>query len=241
MKKTIAMMLTLSMLFSATALAVSRDDAQAAATALVGEGAVLKDSDRDDGYFEFEFRDDAANYDVLVDEQSGEVVRLEMEYHAVGKADAATLDEAAARAAVTEAVPGAVIHYALLEQSTKSCEWKVFYTDGEDAVVATLHAQMGDPETIEVFYGAAANLLTADTAVETISTQKGTQEILELDLELDDDTGSLRYEGEARLDGQVYEFELTATSGSANVQAYSWGSGTDTASDGPSIIKWKRD
>ena len=104
MKKTIAMMLTLSMLFGATALAVSRDDAQAAATALVGEGAVLKDSDRDDGYFEFEFRDDAANYDVLVDEQSGEVVRLEMEYHAVGKADAATLDEAAARAAVTEAV-----------------------------------------------------------------------------------------------------------------------------------------
>lgn len=242
MKKTIAMMLTLSLLFGATALAVSRDDAQSTAQALVGEGAALRDSDRDDGYFEFEFRDDAADYDVLVDEQSGEIVYLEIEYHAVGKAGTATLDEAAAREAVTTAVLGAVVHYALLEQSAKSCEWKAFYTDGEDAVVATLHAQTGDPEKIEIFYGAAASLLTADTAVEAIRTQKGAEEILELDLELDDDTGSLRYEGEARLDGQVYEFELTAISGSGNVQAYAWGSQTqDTATSGPSIIKWKRD
>ena len=221
MKKTITLLLAMSMLLGASALAVSREDAQSAAQARVGAGATLVESDRDDGYYEFEFSDDAARYDVLVDEQSGEVVMQSIEYRGMRKASSAAVDEAAARQAVTEAAPEAQIHYVLLEQDDGAYEWNLFYTDGEDAVIASVQAESGEIRQYEIYYGAAAEILTADQAVEALTASRGTMEILELDLDLDEDTGTLRYDGNARVDGRVYEFEMTAAHGD--------------------IVKWERD
>lgn len=116
--------------------------------------------------------------------------------------------EAAAVEALLKEVPGAVVHYALLDTDNRRAEWDIFFTDG------TLLGECEvDAETFEIrklkSYEAPADALTADKAIEALKAAKGDVEITEFDLDRDD--GSLWYEGDCLLDGRRYEFEMNVS------------------------------
>lgn len=110
-------------------------------------------------------------------------------------------------AAMKVSLPEAVVNYAVREYDDGRYEWDLFFTQG---------GQMGECEVLEssneirkvTLYEKPEGALTADEAMALLSQSKGALTIL--DLELDRDGGSLRYEGEAELGGKRYEFEMTA-------------------------------
>lgn len=113
-----------------------------------------------------------------------------------------------ALAAVKVSLPEAAVDYAVRERDDGRYEWDVFFTQGN---------QLGEVEVLEstneirrvTLYERPEGALTAGEAMALLAEKKGAVKIL--DLELDRDGGSLRYEGEAELDGKRYEFEMRVT------------------------------
>ena len=113
-----------------------------------------------------------------------------------------------ALAAVKVSLPEAVVDYAVRERDDGRYEWDVFFTQGN---------QLGEVEVLEstneirrvTLYEKPEDALTAGEAMALLAEKKGAVKIL--DLELDRDGGSLRYKGEAELDGKRYEFEMRVT------------------------------
>lgn len=113
--------------------------------------------------------------------------------------------------------PGAVVDYAVRERDDGRYEWDLFFT---------LDGQLGQAEISEdgyevrkvKFYEMPLDGLKAADAMAALTLEKG--EITIIDLELDRDDGSIRYEGEASLGDKRYEFEISITG---------------------SIIEWERD
>ncbi|MBR5303144.1 MAG: hypothetical protein IKU38_09935 [Clostridia bacterium] len=111
-------------------------------------------------------------------------------------------------AAVKVSLPEAVVDYAVRERDDGRYEWDLFFTQGN---------QLGEVEVLEssneirkvTLYEKPEGALTAGEAMALLAKQKGAVQII--DLELDRDGGSLRYEGEAELDGKRYEFEMRVT------------------------------
>ena len=116
--------------------------------------------------------------------------------------------ENAAVQAVLNEVPGAVIHYAALDEDNRRAEWDIFFTDG-----TMLGECEVDAETFEIrkirSYEASPGALTADKAIEALKAAKGELEVIEFDLDRDD--GELWYEGDCLLDGRRYEFEMSVS------------------------------
>lgn len=212
-KKIFAILMVMAIFMTTAALAVTMDEAQTAAQALVGADAVLQESDRDDGSYEFDFQDADRRYEVNVHSESGVAYRVETERMGVKKASSAALDEAAARAAAAEAVPGAVQHYVLLEQDDGRYEWKVFYSEEGAYGICSIQAETGEVRATEVFYDLPEGTLTADQAVDALTAAKGALTLRELDLDLEERSGGYAYEGKAEMNGTVYEFELNAATG----------------------------
>lgn len=113
-----------------------------------------------------------------------------------------------AMAAVKVSLPEAVVDYAVRERDDGAYEWDFFFTQG---------SQIGECEVTEstneirkvTLYEMPEGALTAGEAMALLAEKKGTLTIT--DLELERDGGSLRYEGEAELDGRRYEFEMLVT------------------------------
>ena len=111
-------------------------------------------------------------------------------------------------AAAKVSLPEAVVDYAVRERDDGRYEWDLFFTQG---------SQIGEVEVIEstneirkvTLYEKPEGALTASEAMALLAEKKGAIEII--DLELDRDGGSLRYEGEAELSGKRYEFEMRIT------------------------------
>ena len=213
MKRTFAILMCLAILAAPAALAVTMDEAQTAAQAVAGADAVLRESDRDDGNYEFEFQDESKHYEVHVNGESGAVYKAETALLGAKKASGAALDEAAARAAAAEALPGATLHYALLEEDDGRFEWKVFYSEGTSLGICSIQAETGEAYATEVFYDLPEGTLTADRAVDALIAAKGALTLRELDLDLEERSGKYYYEGKAELNGTVYEFEISAATG----------------------------
>ena len=113
-----------------------------------------------------------------------------------------------ALAAAKVSLPEAVVDYAVRERDDGRYEWELFFTQG---------SQIGEVEVIEstneirkvTLYEKPEGALTASEAMALLAEKKGAIQII--DLELDRDGGSLRYEGEAELSGKRYEFEMRIT------------------------------
>ncbi|MBP3428286.1 MAG: hypothetical protein J6M47_08515 [Clostridia bacterium] len=122
-----------------------------------------------------------------------------------------------AAAALQAHTPGAQVDYAVRERDDGRYEWDLFFTLG---------GQLGEAEIAESDYAVRRvrqvdmpeGGLTASQAMAVLAQEKGDITIIDLELERDD--GSLRYEGEAELDGKRYEFEISVTG---------------------KIVEWKRD
>lgn len=213
MKKILMTMLLAALVVTPTALADTKDDALNAAQALAGETATLRESDMDDGVYEFEFRDDTNNtrIDISADGQTGSILKMETEYVGVQRAGQAALDETQAKEAAQAILSEtAAVDYALLETDDGSYEWKLFYSDNGDLGLLTLQAGTGEVLSQEVYY--APDALTASDAVAALESAKGAVQIQELDMDLNDAL-ALNYDGKATLDGTVYEFELRGQDG----------------------------
>lgn len=210
MKKILAALIALTMILTLTALAATKDEAQTTAQQLAGEQAKLIESDEDSGVYEFEFRDDAARYDVDILSASGDVLSFETEYSGVPKATQSILTEADAQARVLEQFPTAQIHLTVPEKDDDGCTYEVFFSDGGVLSEATLNAESGELLRLET-YPAAQNLLTADQIPALITAQADGATLAELELSYDD--GRYVYDGEATVGNARYSFEFSAADG----------------------------
>ena len=110
-----------------------------------------------------------------------------------------------AMAAMRVSLPEATLDYAVRERDDGRYVWNLFYTQGETFGVCRVDEEKNEISRVEIF-APEAGALKASEAMALLAQQKGALTVTEL--EIDRDGGSLRYEGEAELDGRRYEFEI---------------------------------
>lgn len=176
-------------------------------SAYIPDTAQIVETERDDGFTETEYRDaDGSEYSLYTD-NSGAVRALKYDSSQDSTATEATLTAEEAFAFITAVYPNARLLMANAERDDGRCEWVVLFADGGVIGEYELDAATGAILEYVLFYGVAEDV----DPVGVISASYAGAEILNLDLGHDD--GRLVYEGEARLDGGVYEFAVDADSG----------------------------
>ena len=209
MKKTFVTVLLAVLLVAAVSLA--EDLLLDAAWAMLTEVAKLVERDMDDGVYEYDFRSDAAQYEVVMT-ADGAPLLLKTAYTGVKGSESAVLDEAAAvSAALAHAGEGASADLALLTRSDKRYLWTVFVVNGADVLEYEINAGTGEIREVEVYYGASGGVLPS-ALLAKLKADKGDITLTDMDLELDD--GRLVCTGEATLGSARYEFEALASDGS---------------------------
>ena len=197
---TLVLALVLSAAMNA-AMAETLDDARAKAQSLAGDQATLIESERDDGLYEFEFRDDSARYDIHIRADDGAVIEFETTYANVPRGSDFILTEADARAKAAARFPDAAVSLAIAERDDGGAVYEVFLTvDGAPAAI-TVNAETGEIRSVKL-YPAAAGALTADKLAEIVPGPFS-------ELELSYDDGRYLYEGEVGRE----EFEADAFTG----------------------------
>lgn len=169
MFKRIATMLLALLLVTTAALAES--STLEAAKSLVPETAALTETDRDDGLWEYDFRDGDMRYEVVVNSTSA--VLLTTRNTAVKPSAANTLTAETATAGII----GEIL-YAQAEKDDGRWVWKLIVQEETDLVEYDLNAETGEIIEVERYFSATLELPTR--------TYK------RLDLELDD--GRLRWD-----------------------------------------------
>lgn len=203
MRKLVVHVLALMLIFAVHAAhAETLDDARNTAQALVGNQAELVKSEAEDGLYEFEFRDDAARYEVDIRSGDGAVIEFETSYFNVPKASELVLTEAEARAKAMAKYPDAEVTLAIAERDDDDgAVYEIFLTTSGAPATLTVNAETGDIRRIEL-YPAAAGALGADRIAEIVVSP-----LEALELSWEDNT--YVYEG----DTQVAEFEIDAFTG----------------------------
>ncbi len=212
LRKLTVLLTTLMLCLTVHALAATRDEALTTARQLVGQQAELLESDEDDGVYEFEFRDDAARYDVGIRASDGAVIGFETEYAGVPRAASAVLTEAEAKAKAVALYPDAAVSLALPGREDGGEVYEVFFTTAGAPAELTVNAETGDIQRVTL-YPAAAGAIPADRVLEIVRTRDPGAAVTELELDYDRD--GYRYEGETAetefginaLTGDVLEWE----------------------------------
>lgn len=122
-----------------------------------------------------------------------------------------------AAAALQAHTPGAQVDYAVRERDDGRYEWELFFIAGGQLGAAEIPEGTDTVRSVRQ-YDMPEGGMTASQAMAALAQEKGDVTIIDLELERDD--GSLRYEGEAELDGKRYEFEISMTG---------------------KVVEWKRD
>lgn len=161
-KKFATMLLALLLVTTAAPAESSVSDA---AKALVPPAAALTESERDDGLWEYDFRDGDMRYEVVLDGQMP--ILLTTRNTAVKAAAANTLTAETAVSGIT----GEIL-YAQAEKDDGRWVWKIIVQEETDLVEYDLHAETGEIIEVERYFSATLALPSA--------TYK------RLDLELDD-------------------------------------------------------
>lgn len=207
MKRLLPLLVILILALTAGALAASRDESLAIARKQVPEAAQLTESDSDDGIFEFEFRDDSARYDVAVRALDGAVLEVETGFTGIPRAAdfLLTADEAAGKAGISNA------DLILPERDDAGAVYEIFVSKDGVRQTITLNAETAQTIRTET-YPAASDALTADAIARIVSEKQPGAELTELELE-PTDGGRYVYDGEARVDGREFSFEINAANG----------------------------
>ena len=216
-KKWMTAIVAVLMVMTMAATAAGEEAAEAKARAIVGESARLKEWDLDDGYYEYEYIDGSVSYEVLVDAWSGEVSRIEKRDESVRKAGEGTLTQAEAEAAAEEASAGGTVGIRAAGAGRRAVRMEGVRAQGERSEpVYGAGAERSNLRRGDV--PAGRSVMSAEEAVAALKAAQGDVEVTELDLELNDNTHTLRYEGKAQSDGRRYEFEMDAADG----KLYKW-------------------
>lgn len=110
-------------------------------------------------------------------------------------------------AALMVSLPDAAVDYAVRERDDGRYEWNLFFTQNGSLGVCKVLEEKNEIRRVEL-YAMREGMLLASEAVAELQTIKPGAVVVDLDLDWDD--GVLCYEGDARLDGKRYEFEMTA-------------------------------
>ena len=113
-----------------------------------------------------------------------------------------------ALAAFKVSMPDAVVDYTVRDRDDGRYEWDIFFTQGSQLGLCEVLESTNEIRRVKL-YEKAAGALNASEAMAKLAEKKGAITVTDLDLDWDD--GSLRYEGDAQLDGKRYEFEMKAT------------------------------
>lgn len=216
MKKRIAI-LTLLMTSTLLGSAVALTDAETetAARPYVPADSVYLYTEKDDGMYEVVFRAEATGemFEVKVDPATGAALKVESDKKGAEGAKEATLTGEQTAAAVEAAYPGARIVWQDAEKDDGLHAIKVFIvTDGLYGTL-DLNAATGDILERDLSVGEYAEdgVTTEAAARAQVAAYRPGAEIVRI--EMDKDDGQVYWEGEARLDGQRYEFTISAATG----------------------------
>jgi uncharacterized membrane protein YkoI len=174
----------------------------------IPETAESVETERDDGFTKTTYRDqDGSEYELYVDQDNNvRVMKYDSERDSTATEVALTAEEAFAF--VTAVYPNArLIASDSDDDDDGGREWTVLFADGDIIGEYELDAATGDVLEYTLFYG-----VTAETdPLSVITGSYPGAEIVHLDLSMDD--GRLEYDGEARMNGDIYEFTVDVDSG----------------------------
>lgn len=161
MKKLATMLLVLLLASTAVQAETSSLDA---AKALVPPSAMLIDAEREDGLWEYEFRDEDFLYEVILDGEQAVALTEKNLALRPAKANALTQEKA------IENIEGEIL-YVRAHREDGGWIWKVIVRQEEHLVEYELHAETGEIMEKEIYFSASLKLPETDRP---------------LDLELDD-------------------------------------------------------
>lgn len=110
--------------------------------------------------------------------------------------------------AVKASLPDAVVDYAVREKKKDGGEWNLFFTWGDQIGMCKVSENTNEVHRVKLFKK-EEGMLTASEVIAKLEKKKGALTVMNMELENDD--GRITYEGDVRLDGKRYEFEMRAT------------------------------
>lgn len=111
-------------------------------------------------------------------------------------------------AAVSASLPEATVDYTVREWDKRQYVWNVFFTQGTWLGMCKVAEDTGEVYQVEMF-GKPEGAMNAGEVMAALAESMG--DITVTELELDWERDWLIYEGEALMNGGLYEFEVSAT------------------------------
>ena len=210
-------------LVSMPAQAIGDKDAEKTAALYVPAEAVLEKVEWDDGLYEVQFfvKETQERYEVRVHPESGEAVSLESEKRMTVQDKSQKMDETAAQEIVLAAYPGAKVLRVDEHRDDGRAQVAVFFVAEGCYGTLEIDAYSGEIAQREIYFSQATQdgLISQEQAQEIVMAAYPEAQISKI--RLDEDDGLYCWEGDARVDGQQYEFVVNALTGK--------------------IIEWERD
>lgn len=210
MRKAILISLALCLAFGACTAVAQEDAMLAAAQKLVPADAIHIRTHQDDGYIQVKFMAQGEEYEVKFLPNESEPFRLESERELLGASQPLLLDKEQAKEAIAAAWPDAEILFVFTEEDDHTYFNRVIFRT--DSVLGTIELH---PETFAVqerkIYFGTFNPPTEEDVLALLAEQ-APQAVLST-LKLDDERGTIRYEGEATEGRTEYEFAIDIADG----------------------------
>ena len=171
------------------------------------DGVEFINSERDDGFTEYNYSDaEGGKYTLLVD-ASDNVRALEYDSKKRSGAEQVILTEEDALAIITADRPEAQLVSAVQDRDDGRWEWDLMINDGDEVGFFQLDAATGDILEYDVFYSGGnpvdpAAILEAQLAGTTIT-----------EISIDSDNGRIVFDGEAATSRGIVEFSIDADTG----------------------------
>lgn len=202
-------------LLSMPAQAIGDKDAEKTAALYVPAEAVLEKVEWDDGLYEVQFfvKETQERYEVRVHPESGEAVSLESEKRMTVQDKSQKMDETAAQEVVLAAYPGAKVLRSDERRDDGRAQFAVFFVAEGCYGTLEIDAYSGEIAQREIYFAQAAQdgLISQEQAQAIVQAAYPQAQVSKIHLEEDD--GLFCWEGDARVDGQQYEFVVNALTG----------------------------
>ena len=226
--------------------ATEQKKAEETARGAVPDGAVLRETDRDHGDYEFTFFDETAKvkYEVTVGKDSGAVEKVETEFYAVRGSETHSLTEEDIKAFVQETWPGAEILFLGLGVDDGLYSYEAsFYTDSLYGT-AQINASTGELMESVIKYSTPI-VIPSDSSNSSSNSSYLTEEDIRSKIQetwpdstlysiyLDYDDGRYEYETIFYCQNVIYEVNFNASTGEILEQEQKgtgWSPWTETSS-----------
>ena len=219
MKKYISMLLAVMMtviLMMSPVFAVSKSTALKKAKQYVPSGAILKDTDKEGTFYEFEFynKEKTKTYTILINAKNKLV---EKEVDVVGKAGKGgskfTISASKASSAVKEAFKGITVK-STVKAKDDGCVYIVCFTKGSTVGIANVNSDNGKiVKWTKVYHKKSSKFISPKKARSKLLAKQSGMKMTDIDLDYNAKAKRWDYELEGRAGNYEYELELNAKTG----------------------------